>query len=54
MCIRDSSNLRVYVVSRCLKYADNPREVRELVVYTGGGQHYESQLGGFGGNGNAN
>jgi hypothetical protein len=48
------TNLRVYVVARCLKYPDNPREMQELVQFSGAGAAYESQQGGFSGNGNAN
>jgi hypothetical protein len=48
------SDLRVFIVSRCLKYTDTVQEVEELVHFTGGGQCYNSQEGGCGGNGNAN
>jgi len=39
------NDLRVFVVSRCTKYADTPREVLELVVYSGGGNVYRNQSG---------
>lgn len=48
------NDLRVFVVSRCLQHADTAREVTELVELTGGGTCYEAQLGGCGGNNNAN
>jgi hypothetical protein len=47
-------DLKVFLVSTCIKYPDNPKQVEELVQYTGGGQCYQSQLGGCGGNGNSN
>lgn len=45
---------RVWIISRCIKYTDNPKQVGELVEASGGSQCYESQEGGCGGNGNAN
>lgn len=48
------NDLRVFIISTCLKYPDNPKQVEELVQYSGGGQCYQSQLGGCGGNGNSN
>lgn len=48
------NDLTVYVVSRCTKYADTPVKVAELVRYNGGGNCYQAQLGGCGGNNNAN
>lgn len=48
------NDLRVYVVSRCLQHPDTAREVTELVQLSGGGTCYEAQLGGCGGNNNAN
>lgn len=48
------NDLRVFVVSKCLKYPDTPKQVMELLQFRGGGQCYESQQGGCGGNGNAN
>jgi hypothetical protein len=45
---------RVWIISRCIKYADNPKQVGELVEASGGSHCYDSQEGGCGGNGNAN
>ena len=47
-------DLRIFIVSRCVKYPDFPREVEELVQYSGGGGSYKSQVGGNQGNGNDN
>jgi hypothetical protein len=48
------NDLRVFVVSRCTKYADTVKEVEELIQYSGGGQDYRSQqgLGRYGGGNN--
>jgi hypothetical protein len=49
------SDLRIFVVSRCLKYPDSPKEVRELIeLPTNGVYCYQAQQGGCGGNGNSN
>jgi hypothetical protein len=49
------NDLSVFVVSRCIRYADNIKEVEELIQYSGGGQDYRSQQGlGRYGNGNNN
>jgi hypothetical protein len=48
------NDLRIFVVSRCIKYDEVPREVQELLQYSGGGSCYQSQLGGCAGNGNSN
>jgi len=48
------NDLTVFVVSRCTKYTDTPVKVAELVRYNGGGNCYQAQLGGCGGNNNAN
>jgi hypothetical protein len=45
---------RIFVVSRCIKYPDTPREVRELINYSQLSNCYNSQRGGCGGNGNMN
>ena len=37
------SDLRVFIVSRCIKYADTAKEVEELVEYSGGGRLYQAQ-----------
>jgi hypothetical protein len=42
---KHDSDQRVFIVSRCVKYADTTKEVEELVEYTGGGQNYRSQQG---------
>jgi hypothetical protein len=39
------SDLRVFIVSRCLKYGETIKEVEELVEYSGGGQNYRTQQG---------
>lgn len=49
------NDLRIFVVSRCTKYPETPREVLELVMYQGGGNSYRNQSGqGAGNSGNAN
>ena len=48
------NDLAVFVVSTCVKFGDAPAEVTELVRFSGGGSCYQAQLGGCGGNGNAN
>ena len=42
---KHDSDLRIFVVSRCIKYADTPKEVEELVEYSGGGTNYRTQQG---------
>src|ERR1041385_1812807 len=37
---------RVFVVSRCVKYADTPKEVEELVEMSGAATCYQAQEGG--------
>jgi hypothetical protein len=48
------NDLTVYIVSTCTKYPDVPTQVSELVRFNGAGNCYQSQLGGCGGNNNAN
>ena len=48
------NDLRVYIVSRCTKFPDTPREVAELVEQSAGGFGYHSQEGGLDNNGNDN
>lgn len=48
------NDLTIYLVSTCTKYPDTPTEVTELVRFNGGGHCYDAQLGGCGGNANAN
>jgi hypothetical protein len=43
--VTHDSDQRVFIVSLCTKYADTPKEVEELVEFTGGGQNYRSQQG---------
>jgi len=47
---------RIFLVSRCIdtRFADTPREIRELVNYALITNCYNSQRGGCGGNGNMN
>ena len=45
---------RIYIVSRCIKYPDTPREVRELITFTEVQHCYSAQRGGCAGNGNMN
>lgn len=47
-------DLRIFVVSTCNKFPDSPKQVMELVRYSGGGQKYKAQAGGNEGNGNDN
>jgi hypothetical protein len=49
----DTDN-RVWLVSRCTKYPDSPKEVRELIEFGSSGQNYKWQEGGAFGNNNAN
>jgi hypothetical protein len=48
------NDLRIFIVSRCTKYSEVPKEVEELVRYSGGGTCYQSQQGGCASNGNSN
>jgi type II secretory pathway pseudopilin PulG len=48
------SDGKIFVVSRCIKYPDVPREVRELITFVQITNCYTSQRGGCGGNGNMN
>jgi len=45
---------RIYIVSKCTKYPDTPREVRELITFTEVTHCYSAQRGGCGANGNMN
>jgi type II secretory pathway pseudopilin PulG len=45
---------RVWLVSRCIKYPDAPKEVRELIEFSTSGTQYKWQEGGAFGNNNAN
>lgn len=48
------NDLRIFIVSTCIdpRYAETPKQVRELIQYSGGGKCYNSQKGGCGKNGN--
>ena len=49
------NDLRVFIVSKCLKFRDTPREILELILYEGGGTVYRNQAGqGSSNTGNAN
>ena len=49
------NDLRIFVISRCTKYPDMPKEVLELLTYNQGAQTYRNQSGqGAGNTGNAN
>jgi len=39
------NDLRVFIVSRCTRHNDTPRQVLELITYTGGGTVYRNQSG---------
>ncbi len=45
---------RVWLISRCTKYPDNPKEVRELIEFAGAPTQYDWQEGRAFGNNNAN
>lgn len=45
----------IFMVATCTKYPDTPREVLELISFSGGGTNYRNQSGqGAGGSNNAN
>jgi hypothetical protein len=45
----------IFMVATCLNYTDTPRELLEMVSFTGGGTNYRNQSGqGAGGSNNAN
>ena len=48
------SDAQVFLVSTCIKYPDQPKQIVELVSLSGGGTCYKSQFGECGGNGNSN
>jgi type II secretory pathway component PulK len=48
------NDLRIFIISRCFKYREVPKEVAELVQFSGGGTCYQSQQGGCASNGNSN
>ena len=48
------SNDTIFIVSRCIKYPDNPKQVEMLIKYTPGMPPYCAQEGGCNSRGNAN
>jgi len=48
------TDLQIFIVSRCIRYPDTPKEVSELVLYNGGTACNPDQQGGEDGNGNKN
>lgn len=48
------NDLTIYIVSTCIKYPDVQTQVAEMVRFNGSSNCYQSQLGGCGGNNNAN
>ena len=48
------NDLRIFLISTCIKFPDNPKQVEELIQFNGGGNCYNAQAGGCGGNGNNN
>ena len=45
----------IFMISTCLRYPDTPREVLEMISFSGGGHNYRNQSGqGAGGTNNAN
>lgn len=45
------SDLQVYIVSQCIAFPDTPKQVEELILFTGGIECYPWQLGGCSGGG---
>jgi hypothetical protein len=50
----DDSDEMVYIVARCTKYPDSPRQVEELIHYKPAMNPYNCQLGGANSGGNDN
>ena len=48
------NDLRVFVVARCIKYLDTPKQVEELVEHNGSFGCIGNMIGGSDGDGNAN
>lgn len=48
------NNLKVFIVVTCTKYPGMRKQISELLEYNAGGNCYQSQLGGCGGNNNSN
>lgn len=48
-------DLKIFIVSTCIKYPDTPKQVTELIEYTAAGAAcYDRQAGGCNGRGNSN
>lgn len=45
------TDLQVFIVSKCIKFPDTPKQVEELVLFSGGAECYPWQLGGCSGAG---
>ena len=48
------TNDTIFIVARCIKYPDTPKQVEMLIKYTPGMPPYENQEGGANSRGNAN
>ncbi len=48
------NDLQIYVVSTCIKFPENRKQVRELIRFKVNQKFYNSQAGGIGGNNNVN
>lgn len=48
------NDLQVFIVATCIKYADTPKQLRELLLYNGGASCFPWQSGGCGGDNNMN
>ena len=48
------NDLQIYIVSTCLKFPENKKQVRELIRFKVNQKYYNSQAGGIGGNNNVN
>jgi hypothetical protein len=51
---RLDNDLQIFIVSKCLKYPDTPKQVEELILFNGGTACNPEQLGGQDNNGNKN
>jgi hypothetical protein len=48
------SDLKIFIISTCIQFGEVPRQISELLVLNSYAYCYQPQLGGCGGNGNAN
>jgi hypothetical protein len=48
------NDLQIFIVSKCIKYPDTPKQVEELILFTGAAKCMPDQLGGQDNNGNKN